>query len=151
MKSLSGGSYAGTQNPTGVIAKVNQNAAKQGPTVIIQATGSTYVEALPLLVANSQIVPACPTGYTSAWSASYPAMPPATSGIQNRVYNIAGSRFSFGATNTNGGETYAGFFIDHMPELYLRSTSVVSPLPAPISIVQSGSTYTAIAANLCTK
>ena len=40
VKSLSGGSYAGTQNPTGAVAKSNQNAATQSPTVIIQATSS---------------------------------------------------------------------------------------------------------------
>ena len=40
VKSLAGGTYAGTQNPTGAVAKANQNAATQAPTVIIQATGS---------------------------------------------------------------------------------------------------------------
>ncbi len=38
VKSLAGGSYASTQNPTGAVAKANQNAATQAPTVIIQAT-----------------------------------------------------------------------------------------------------------------
>lgn len=43
VKSLAGGSYAGTQNPTGAVAKANQNAVTQAPTVIIQATsGSTF-------------------------------------------------------------------------------------------------------------
>ena len=40
MKSLAGGSYSATQNPTGAVAKSNQNAATQPPTVVIQATGS---------------------------------------------------------------------------------------------------------------
>ena len=40
MKSLAGGSYAATQNPTGAVAKASQNAATQPPTVIIQATSS---------------------------------------------------------------------------------------------------------------
>ena len=40
MKSLSGGAYAATQNPTGAVAKVNQVAATQPPTVVIQATSS---------------------------------------------------------------------------------------------------------------
>lgn len=41
VKSLSGGTtYSGTQNPTGAVAKTNQNAVTQPPTVIIQATGS---------------------------------------------------------------------------------------------------------------
>ena len=39
VKSLVGGTYAATQNPTGAIVKASQNAATQPPTVIIQATG----------------------------------------------------------------------------------------------------------------
>ena len=40
IKSVSGGTtYSGTQNPTGAVAKTNQNAVTQPPTVIIQATG----------------------------------------------------------------------------------------------------------------
>lgn len=39
LKSTSGSTtYSGTQNPTGAIAKTNQNAVTQPPTVIIQAT-----------------------------------------------------------------------------------------------------------------
>ncbi len=40
VKSLSGATtYSGIQNPTGAVAKTNQNAVTQPPTVIIQATG----------------------------------------------------------------------------------------------------------------
>ena len=40
VKSISGGTtYSGTQNPTGAVAKTNQSAVTQPPTVIIQATG----------------------------------------------------------------------------------------------------------------
>ncbi len=40
IKSVSGGTtYSGTQNPTGAVAKTNQSAVTQPPTVIIQATG----------------------------------------------------------------------------------------------------------------
>ena len=40
VKSLSGSTtYSATQNPTGAVAKTNQNAVTQPPTVIIQATG----------------------------------------------------------------------------------------------------------------
>ena len=42
VKSLAGGSYAGTQNPTGAVSKANQNAATQAPTVIIQANSGTF-------------------------------------------------------------------------------------------------------------
>ena len=40
VKSATGGTtYSGTQNPTGAVAKTNQSAVTQPPTVIIQATG----------------------------------------------------------------------------------------------------------------
>ena len=49
MKSLSGGSYSATGNPSGAVAKANQNAAIQPPTVIIQATaGGGYMIATTL-------------------------------------------------------------------------------------------------------
>lgn len=38
VKSLSGGTYTGTQNPTGAIAKTDQNAVTQAPTIVVQAT-----------------------------------------------------------------------------------------------------------------
>lgn len=48
VKSTNGSTtYAGTQNPTGAVAKVNQNAVTQPPTVIVQATAS-----LPIKVAG---------------------------------------------------------------------------------------------------
>ncbi|CAN7751142.1 hypothetical protein LJR269_006626 [Duganella sp. LjRoot269] len=40
VKSLAGGAYGGTQNPTGAVAKANQSAVTQPPTVIIQATSA---------------------------------------------------------------------------------------------------------------
>lgn len=45
VKSLSGGVYGSTENPAGTIAKVNQSAITQPPTIIIQATGSSYAVA----------------------------------------------------------------------------------------------------------
>ncbi len=42
IKSVNGGStYPGSQNPTGAIARTNQSAVTQPPTVIIQATGGS--------------------------------------------------------------------------------------------------------------
>jgi hypothetical protein len=51
IKSLSGGSYAGTVNPAGAVAKVSQSAVTQPPTVIVQATAS-----LPIKTAGSTCV-----------------------------------------------------------------------------------------------
>jgi len=45
LKSASGGgSYSGTRNPTGAVAKMNQSAATQPPTVIIQATATLSIK-----------------------------------------------------------------------------------------------------------
>ena len=41
VKSISGSSsYTGVQNPTGAVAKINQTAVTQPPTVVVQATAS---------------------------------------------------------------------------------------------------------------
>jgi hypothetical protein len=42
VKSLSGGAYSSTENPTGAVARANQSAVTQPPTVIIQATSSGF-------------------------------------------------------------------------------------------------------------
>jgi hypothetical protein len=46
IQSLKGGgtTYSGTQNPTGAVAKVNQNAVTQPPTVILQSTAGLPVK-----------------------------------------------------------------------------------------------------------
>ena len=46
LRSLGGGSYNGTQNPTGAVAKGNQSAATQPTTVVVQATGGISVPAM---------------------------------------------------------------------------------------------------------
>lgn len=47
VKSTSGSTtYSGTQNPTGAVAKANQTAVTQPPTVIVQATASLPVKAV---------------------------------------------------------------------------------------------------------
>lgn len=47
LKSTNGSTtYSGTQNPTGAVAKVNQTAATQPPTVIVQATASLPIKAV---------------------------------------------------------------------------------------------------------
>ena len=44
IKSLAGGSYSGTVNPMGAVAKANQSAVTQPPTVIVQATASLPIK-----------------------------------------------------------------------------------------------------------
>lgn len=47
VKSVTGaGSYSTTQNPTGAIAKLNQNAVIQPPTIVVQATSGVPVKVL---------------------------------------------------------------------------------------------------------
>jgi hypothetical protein len=52
VKSLSGGAYGGTDNPTGTVAKVNQSAITQPPTVIIQATSSAVPQIAATVAAH---------------------------------------------------------------------------------------------------
>lgn len=91
IKSTSGSTtYSGTQNPTGAIAKTNQTAVTQPPTVIIQATsGAGEIETIPLLEVSTTI-PSCPAGYDSIWS-----MKSFGCSLPYAVYNIGGTKFSF--------------------------------------------------------
>lgn len=94
IKSQSGGSYGGQLNPAGAVAKANQSAVTQPPTVIIQATNSGYVETIPLLSVGTP-APTCPTGYTALWSKVFPA------NTYSYVFNIGGTRWSFGSFNAS--------------------------------------------------
>ena len=140
VKSLAGGSYIGTQNPSGAVAKSNQSAATQPPTVIIQATASSYQQARPMITGGATAVPSCLAGYTSVWtstSAVYDGIP---------VFNIAQTRFTF-AVHSSAGSNLVGFLTDGFPTNGVASTYSVS---------LGGSSMTASpnspwAANLCVK
>lgn len=143
VKSLAGGSYAGTQNPTGAVAKTNQSAATQAPTVIIQATSAGYAEIIPLFVSGSvpQVAPTCPAGYTTLWSITTPA------NYKQIVFNIAGTRFSYGYYYI--GSYNIGFFVDGS---FAGSTTGANPIAFTndtIATGWSGTTYTA--ARLCSR
>ena len=112
VKSLTGGTYAATQNPTGAVAKANQTAATQPPTVIIQATASAYNETIPLVVTGTTTIPTCPTGYTMLFSRSGTGA--SSSAIPYPVFNVAGTRYTF-ASWFNGGSTYVGFGTENLP------------------------------------
>jgi hypothetical protein len=139
VNALSGGSYASTVNPSGVVAKPNQNAVTQSPTVIIQATGSTYAQTYPMIVSGTNVPPTCPTGYTSVFTSfgtgQYSGSP---------VFNVAGTRHTFGGYTSNGGN-YVGFGSDNSPAI-----STNFPLYSVGWLLGVAST-TAWAANLCTK
>jgi len=100
VKTLSGGSYSAIGNPTGAVAKANQNAATQPPTVIIQATSNGYSETLPFLNNNTTTIPTCPTGYTRifAWSGDTNTIGSTYNSPQGGVSviaaNVGGSRWS---------------------------------------------------------
>lgn len=87
IKGLAGGAYVGTQNPAGAVAKANQSAVTQAPTVIIQATATSgNVEAIPLL-SGSATPPSCPAGYTATVTRS-------GAGCPVSIWNVGGTRFS---------------------------------------------------------
>jgi hypothetical protein len=58
VKSLAGGFYGGTENPIGAVAKANQSAVTQPPTIIVQATTS----ALPFNYKDDCYILMPPTG-----------------------------------------------------------------------------------------
>jgi len=111
VKSLSGGSYSATGNPSGAVAKANQNAATQPPTVIIQATAGGYAEIIPLLTTGTTVIPSCPTGYSRVFSANSTSF-----GYTPSIFNAAGSRFSLAGFNIpSNGNTFYGWLIDSVP------------------------------------
>ena len=115
VKSMSGGTtYSGTQNPTGAVAKTNQSAVTQPPTVIIQSTGGTVPECVPKLVTGDPrpAIPTCPTGYHAVWSDQSTATKagvqdscPAVSGNYG-AYNIGGSNLNFVAAYNSSNASY---------------------------------------------
>ena len=102
IKSLSGGSYVGSQNPTGAIAKTNQSATTQPPTVIIQATSSQQ-ELRTFVRLGANVFPTCPIGFTAIFQ--YSGTDCSNTGI---IYNAGGSNLVFGQAN-NGGSPSIGF------------------------------------------
>lgn len=114
VKSLAGGTYGGMENPVGAAAKANQSAVTQPPTVIIQATGNSNLETIPM-INGSSTMPVCPSGYSATFTKSGSSCPAS-------IWNVAGSRFSliynggsmimFGTENypstSNGGGWYPG-------------------------------------------
>lgn len=138
VKSQSGGAYAGQVNPAGAVAKANQSAVTQPPTVIIQATSGAYVESVPLLVAGSSL-PACPSGYTAAFTKT------GTSNLPNAYVNVAGSRWTLGSLwHTSNGRYVVTWFSENYPTATISAYNMELP-----TIYISGSTPWA--AVLCTK
>jgi hypothetical protein len=149
VKSLAGGSYAGTQNPAGAVAKANQNAATQPPTVIIQATSAGYAEAIPLLIAGS-VPPSCPASYTRVFTMIATGCPNYQQA--NPVFNVAGSRWSLITipNPSGGGYASAAWVADQAPSYNYNSTPTM--VGAAGASCQNGySTYAAWSASLCTK
>lgn len=74
VKSLSGGTYTATQNPSGAVTRSSQNAATQPATVIIQATSSASAQqcygkgAAGGTIAAAAVT--CGTGYTKVFEYS---------------------------------------------------------------------------------
>ena len=142
VKSLAGGSYAATQNPTGAVAKANQVASTQPPTVIIQATGSSNSECVPK-TGNSATPPACDAGYSSVWSKSGTA-------CISPILNVGGTRHHFVPEYWDSYNTAMTFAQDEL----LRS-SVFSPVTGTGTVVRMpaancGGAYT-WSASLCCK
>ena len=125
-------------NPSGAVAKASQNAATQPPTVIIQATGGGYSETYPILV-NATVAPACPSGYTSIFSAS------GNGPIANPIINAGGTRYSLGPYSDSSGWTFNAFYLDQ-PPAYAGKTMGVALVNGYVSYANYN-----WAARLCSK
>lgn len=114
IKSTNGSTtYSGTQNPTGAVAKVNQNAVTQPPTVIIQATGGGgQVEAIPMLVTGTTVLPACPPGYLILWSGTSTQL-----GFTPTIINAGGTQLDLIGTTNNSGWITHGWRMAHQPSV----------------------------------
>lgn len=107
VKSLGGATYSSVQNPSGAIAKANQTATTQPPTVIIQATSAAYSESIALAVAGTS-PPSCPATYNVVWQQI-------GNGCNTHYFNIGGSRFSY-ASVWSGSIGYMTYFLDNAPQ-----------------------------------
>ena len=151
VKSLAGSSYVGTQNPTGAVAKANQNAATQAPTVIIQATAAGYAETIPLMTLGT-IPPACPAGYHPSFQRTDTGCPGSD---VSAVYNVSGTRWSLATLPSGSGSAMAAWFADGSPAYNSGSSGsyVVSPINGPV--VACKDSYTGPlrtwSASLCSK
>lgn len=161
VKSFAGGTYAATQNPTGAVAKVNQVAATQPPTVIIQATGGAVPQCVPKFLTGSTRppIPSCSSGYTQVWadqsaSASggwYIDTCTAQSG-DDAVYNINGSDISFRKVHNSSSGHSSRAFVSSSAMSILGGTSTGYYDMSTTVVSCSSSTYTqAWSAALCCK
>lgn len=110
IKGQSNGNISAQRNPNGAIAKTNQSAVTQSPTVVIQATNGGYSDAVPIM-SSTGTAPSCPAGYSSAFSVE---SGPSAAACPSAMFNIAGTRFSL-LPATNGGYMTVGFYVDNMP------------------------------------
>ena len=141
--------YNAVQNPTGAVAKTNQSALTQPPTVIIQATSGGYAETKPLIDSTTNVPPSCPAGYTRVFTANGPGCP------ASRTFNIAGTRWSFISYGT-GTSTVVGWAVDQAPTYVTSNSSSLPDTGGSATCSQfvdygTPNTLGPWAASLCTK
>jgi hypothetical protein len=124
LQTRGGDSVAATQNPVGAVAKANQSAATQPPTVIIQATSAAYPETLPILISNSQTPPSCPASYTRVWTMSGNGCD--LNNLKSGYHNVAGSKWTLIYSFRNG-DTF-GWIPDGATN-YVATNTNISQIP----------------------
>jgi hypothetical protein len=143
VKSSSGAStYNAVKNPVGAVAKTNQSAVTQPPTVIIQATAGGAAaprQCQPKLV-QSTVMPSCGAGYTSVWQESGKGC------TQASTFNIDGTTWSFGQV-TGQNAAYHGFMNDNDTRV---PGGGAGPVGLSMTCVYVSSQYD-YSANLCCK
>lgn len=141
--------YNAVQNPTGAVAKTNQSALTQPPTVIIQATSGAYGETIPLIDKTSNVPPSCPAGYTRVFTAT-------GSGCPNyATYNIASTRWSLYPYGFGGGGGAVSWLLDQNTAYMMPGTGTTSSASGPSAVCATNVNYSQVpqpwAASLCTK
>ena len=130
VKSLSGGSYSATGNPRGAVAKANQNAATQPPTVVIQATSGNAQFALTTnsytgdLGGKAGADAKCAAEYGGGWkfatAGQLVTAPPYIAGYQFWVH---ANNSCVGWTNATNGQYAAAWYMQGTNFPYWTSVS----------------------------
>jgi hypothetical protein len=127
------------------VARANQSAVTQPPTIIVQATSGGYAEIIPLFVQGTSTLPGCPSGYSvlfSASSSTWGATPPT-------ITNAGGSRYTLGGGYyTGNGQPYFGWLLDSYPTIQYSGNMLNLVTPTGFGLWNSVSQW---AAPLCTK
>lgn len=148
--------YNAVQNPTGAVAKTNQSALTQPPTVIIQATSAGYSETIPFLANNTTTIPTCPTGYTRifSWSGNANTIGTTYNSSQSSISviaaNVGGSRWSLVMSLDGSGYKRIAWIADQQLTYVPNGTNTLVQINANADTAYGAGVNNVVAA-MCSK